>query len=978
MSKIKLLNGFSLLLVITILQTNFAKAQMVGPDAYIKATSVEVGINGIGGYEGVNTTSSPTLPGMHPRSGTGYFGFVANPHLDAWATFDGDFFTPGDPENGWGFEIGVTGGIKASNNCASAPYSPGTPQGIPGALTSWTHVFNCYSADWQGDYLTGTNLHFKINYFLQETDLYYTTTVSITNNTAANIPDMYYYRNVDPDNNEANGSTDAFTTTNTIISQPGTGCDLAHVSATQTSPWNSYLGFAAVGANWRADWGGFTNRDASDLWTGTGFTQTIGASLYADQAMSLAYRIQNLAPGATSTFKFVVILDAASASQAINNLLYLTYPGSLGAPPAVCVPYADTIRTCGGPVPVQVTGVTATDFTWVWSPAAGLSGTTGTSVVANPASTTTYTASGTPTSACVAPITLTFVVEVTPATGANPVITAVPALCITHPPFNLTVDSLGGTWYGTGITNPSTGTFSPAAAGVGTTLITYTRPGLCNTTDTVLITVDSMPNPAISPVPPICIGDAAFNLSAVSGGGIWSGSGITNSSSGTFDPSTVTAGPHLITYSFSSACLAVDTVTVNVVITYDATITPHPDVCVGSPPFNFSGATSGVGGVWSGTGITNDSLGTFNPATAGTFPITYTIPGICASSNTYNMTVLPYANATITAVPPVCANSPSFNLSGVTPGGVWSGTGITNPSAGTFTPTIAGSFLITYSIAGMCGDTATKTVVVRPLPTPSFTSNLHNICSGKCVDFSDITSPLCTGVVYHFGDGDSALTSNPTHCYTSPGAYSVSLQCTDANGCIGTISYPSLINVIAIPVANFTMSPSVDLEPGAIVNFTNTSSASGVFSFWSFGDVSGGNDTSFLTSPSHTYNTEGDYCITLVSSNSAAPPCTDTAKYCLVVIGEGTLMIPNIFTPNGDGNNDIFIVGNHDMKEIYYEIYDRWGLKIAEYNGLTGGWDGHTKNGKMASDGTYYYILNATAINGKTVKKDGFIQLLSK
>ena len=174
------------------------------------------------------------------------------------------------------------------------------------------------------------------------------------------------------------------------------------------------------------------------------------------------------------------------------------------------------------------------------------------------------------------------------------------------------------------------------------------------------------------------------------------------------------------------------------------------------------------------------------------------------------------------------------------------------------------------------------------------------------------------------------------------------------------------------------MSPSVDLEPGAIVNFTNTSSASGVFSFWSFGDVSGGNDTSFLTSPSHTYNTEGDYCITLVSSNSAAPPCTDTAKYCLVVIGEGTLMIPNIFTPNGDGNNDIFIVGNHDMKEIYYEIYDRWGLKIAEYNGLTGGWDGHTKNGKMASDGTYYYILNATAINGKTVKKDGFIQLLSK
>ena len=965
MLKFKSLNRRSLLLVIAFFQANFAKAQMVGANAYIKATSVEIGVAGLGGFEGVPTTISPILPGMHFRSGTTFFGFVANPQLDGWANFDGDFFTPGTPENGWGFEIGTSSAVSAGNNCASL-------QEINGALTSWTHTFDCYSADWQGDYTSGTDLHFKINYFLQETDLFYTTTVSITNNTAATIPEMYYYRNVDPDNNQT--LSGSYTTQNTIISQPGSGCDLAHVKATQTTPSNSYLGFAAVGANWRADFGGFSNRDGSDLWTGTGFTQTIGATNFADEAISLAYRIQNLAPGATETFKFVVILDDASAAQAINNLLYLTYPGSFGAPPAVCTPYNDTIRTCGGPVPVQVTGATVPDFTWTWTPPGGLSTTTGPSVIANPAVTTTYTASGTPLSACVSPVSLTFVVEVTPAGGASPIITAVPPVCILSPPFNLTVDSAGGTWSGSGITNTSTGTFSPAAAGLGTYMIAYTLPGLCNTTDTVMITVSSGSNPTINPVPPTCVGDAAFNLSAVTPGGIWSGAGITDSVTGTFNPATAGAGSHVITYTISGVCSAVDTATIVILSTLSSTITAHPNVCEGSAPFNFSAATSG--GTWTGTGITSASAGTYNPTTAGTFVITYSLAGACGTIDTENMTVLPLANANITAVPPMCVTASSVSLTGVTPGGTWSGTGVS--PGGTFNPATSGpgTFTITYSIGGACGDTATTSLTVHPNPSPVFTSTVNTICTNGCVDFVESVSTICSGVVYLFGDGDTAFTTAPIHCYDTPGDYSVSLQCTDANGCVGTINNPNMIHVIAIPVANFVASPSGTIEPGGTIVFTNTSSASAVNSSWNFDDLSSGaSNTSSVTSPSHTFNTEGDYCIELVSTNIAG--CSDTAKYCMIVIGEGTIFIPNVFTPNNDGNNDEWAVGSHNMQEIKYEIYDRWGLKIAEYNGLTGGWDGKTKNGKIAPDGTYYYILNATALNGKTVNRTGFISLLS-
>ncbi|MCX6296445.1 MAG: hypothetical protein NTX97_10330, partial [Bacteroidetes bacterium] len=284
------------------LNINILSAQMVGANAYIKGTSVEIGLDGAGGFEGAPTLVSPPIAGMHFRSGNNFFGFVSNPQVNAWATFDGDFFTPGTPENGWGVEVGSATGIVAGNNCNYLNQ-------IPGSLTSWTHTFNCYSADWEGNLTSGTDLHFKINYFLQQTDLFYTTTVSIKNNTAATIPELYYYRNLDPDNNQPI-STD-FTTQNTIVAQPFSGaCNTAHVKATSSVPASqpmSYFGLAATGANWRAFYGGFSNRDGSNMWTGTGFTQTVGSTLFVDGAIGLAYKITNLAPGATETFKFVCI-----------------------------------------------------------------------------------------------------------------------------------------------------------------------------------------------------------------------------------------------------------------------------------------------------------------------------------------------------------------------------------------------------------------------------------------------------------------------------------------------------------------------------------------------------------------------------------------------------------------------------------------------------------------------------------------------
>ena len=83
-------------------------AQMVGADGYIVGNFVEIGIDGSGGFEGVETMISPAPVGTHMRTNSTRFGFVANPANNNWATQDGDFFTPGQPENGWGIQIGNT------------------------------------------------------------------------------------------------------------------------------------------------------------------------------------------------------------------------------------------------------------------------------------------------------------------------------------------------------------------------------------------------------------------------------------------------------------------------------------------------------------------------------------------------------------------------------------------------------------------------------------------------------------------------------------------------------------------------------------------------------------------------------------------------------------------------------------------------------------------------------------------------------
>lgn len=286
--------------------------------------------------------------------------------------------------------------------------------------------------------------------------------------------------------------------------------------------------------------------------------------------------------------------------------------------------------------------------------------------------------------------------------------------CLSDPAVQLTAADGGGTWTGAGITNSSTGMFNPASAGLGTWTIVYNIPGSCGDFQTSQITVTNAADATITPVGFLCTTSSPVNLVAADAGGTWSGTGIVDPIAGTFDPSVSGPGSHVVTYTLGGSCGDSDTEIVFVLQGNDATIDPIDTICTTDPPFNFTAASGG--GTWGGIGITNPFTGAFNPAAVnpGTWVVNYSISGQCGDSDSQSFVVVEGGYPTIDPVTPVCPSDAAFNLAASVTGGTWSGTGITDPTNGTFDPTVAGpgNHTVTYSTPGACGGTATETVQV--------------------------------------------------------------------------------------------------------------------------------------------------------------------------------------------------------------------------------------------------------------------------
>ena len=514
----------------------------------------------------------------------------------------------------------------------------------------------------------------------------------------------------------------------------------------------------------------------------------------------------------------------------------------------------------------------------------------------------------------------------------------------------------GGTWSGTGITDPALGIFDPLVAGPGTHTLTYTISGACGDTDTEDILVLPQQDATITPVGPFCELDPILNLTAVDPGGLWSGNGITDPGLGTFDPLTAGAGTHTITYDISGTCGDTKTFDITVNPNMDATITPVGPYCVGEPVVYLSAVDGG--GSWGGNGILDPVLGTFDPGTAGVgnWTVTYEISGMCGDTGTTEITVIPNTSSAIDPVGPFCVDATAINMSAANPGGSWSGTGITDPATGTFDPSVAGSgtTAVIYTILGGCGSSDTTNVTINPLPDVSFSVDQASGCEPVTVNFSN-TSAGSVSCFWDFGiGGTSTDCTGPTVTY-NVGSYDVSLTITDANGCMNTLDSMNVINAFAYPTADFSFGPQPTTILNSTIEFTNMS-AGGTQFLWDFAGLDQSSDYDGL----YTFPDTGVYVVELLAISDEG--CADSISYPLVIGPELIVYTPNAFTPDGDNVNDVFMPSILGHIDTSYEllIFNRWGEIIFQSQHTSLGWDG-TVDGTLAPAEVYVWKITMRA-----------------
>ncbi len=142
---------------------------------------------------------------------------------------------------------------------------------------------------------------------------------------------------------------------------------------------------------------------------------------------------------------------------------------------------------------------------------------------------------------------------------------------------------------------------------------------------------------------------------------------------------------------------------------------------------------------------------------------------------------------------------------------------------------------------------------------------------------------------------------------------------------------------------------------------------------WYFGDGKELNSQAGESEIKHVYLLPGAYTVTLITTSAAPYNCVDSVKKELTV-SKPELQVPNVFTPNGDGINDIFRVYDVSITDFHIIIYDRYGEKVHEFRGDIRnwqGWDGKINNSdSKAADGVYYYVISkASAIEDWTTNK---------
>ncbi len=512
--------------------------------------------------------------------------------------------------------------------------------------------------------------------------------------------------------------------------------------------------------------------------------------------------------------------------------------------------------------------------------------------------------------------------------------------------------------------NNDTTSFSNVSPSVTTTYtVTVTDNNGCTASDDVVVNVNLLPAAEAGPDAAFCAGSST-NLNA-SGGTTYSWSpttGLSNPNIANPVANPTTSTPYTVTVTNGNGCSNIDIVNITVNPLPTAEAGPPQSICnTNSATLNASGGT-----IYHWSTLESTQSITVSPNTTSTYTVTVTDGNGCSQTDNVIITVynLPIANAGNNTS--ICNGlSTNLNASGGqsyswSPASGLSNTAIPNPVA---TPTSSTTYTVTVTDVNGCSATDDVAIGIFPSPSVSFSANLNNGCEPLTVNFTDNTTPAIQSWQWNFGDPSSSSNTstvqNPSHIFVSPGTYNVTLAVTTSDGCQGTYTHSNMITVYPNPTASFTPQP-LFCTTDYPINFIDGSSNAYSWS-WNFGDGA----TSIEQNPSHPYSQIGYHTVWLVVETNKG--CIDSTSKEILIFN---IKIPNVFTPNGDGSNDYFVItGIEYVPNCQLMIFNRWGKKIYESSDYKNDWDGGN-----SADGVYYYIFNLP--EGKITSYHGTVTIL--
>jgi gliding motility-associated-like protein len=578
-------------------------------------------------------------------------------------------------------------------------------------------------------------------------------------------------------------------------------------------------------------------------------------------------------------------------------------------------------------------------MTYSWS-----NGTTGFSI--QPTVSGTYSVIVTDANGCTGTATQTFNVNPLP----TPSISGDPDFCTGD---NVTLNSVG-TYVNYQWSNGVNTSQNIITAG-GTYILTVTDNNGCIGNTNFTVTENPLPQPILPINTDLCDGNNTVLNPGNFTSYAWSNGSVNSSITATI------SGIYTVTVTDQNGCVNSTTANVAVHLNPTPSIVGQNEICEGkSTVLSLNSNYSQY--LWS-TGI---STNTQTVIIAGSYSVVVTDAFGCTGSTSFSVLVNPLPLVNITGDLDKCSGE-STTLSTIPGQGTYSWTnGSTDPS---ITVTTGGVYTVTVTTNKGCTKSLGVSFNEHPIPTAAYDPESNVTCEEIRIKFQNKSINEAGSTFYWtFGDGGTSTERSPSHVYAAPGEYNTSLLVTSPYSCKDDASQVVEVVTPPLPEAKFNQSTQLVSIFNSEVSFSN-SSINSVRYRWSFGD----GHSSSEDNPTHVFDKVGTNKIKLIAYNIA--DCFDEYEANLEV---APFFIPNAFTPNDDGKNDVFFDGTPVLNVTSFDmqIFNRWGQNIYTTDSFFLPWDGYMSNGDPSPEGLYTYKIKIISIKGKYYEFTGSFSLI--